>query len=91
MISIVDLLLQADQYNGHYQTELTKARYPDLVQIMIELEKRFGKPCELRVDSEGGGTIYICDVWQNGENGHHRDQMVVSIKTIDFSDQNASY
>lgn len=82
MISVVDLLLQADEYNGHFQTELTKARYADLVQIMIELEKRFDKPCELRVGTDGGGSIYICDFWQNGENGHHRDRLVVGIKEV---------
>lgn len=84
MISVVDLLLQAEQFNGHYQTELTKARYDDLVQIMIEIEKRFDKQCELRVCTDGGGSIYLCGVWEAGENGTHVDQLIVSITKIEY-------
>lgn len=90
MISIVDLLLQAEEFNGHFQTELTKARYGDLIPIMIELERRFDKCCELRVNSDGGGSIYITNFWNKGENGEHIDRLVLSIAKIDFN-QNASY
>lgn len=91
MISVVDLLLQADQHNGHLQTELTKAKYGDLIPIMGELEKRFEKRCELRVDTEGGGAIYITDFWVNGENGEHKDRLILGITNIDFSEQNVSF
>jgi len=85
MISVVDLLLQAEQFNGHFQTELTKAKHSDLLPIMVELENRFdGKLCELRLHTDGGGSIYISDFWENGENGHHIDRLIVGINSIEF-------
>ena len=82
MISVVDLLLQAEQYNGHLQTILTKVRYNDLVEIMIELESIFGKSCYLEVDGVGGGSVYIKDFWKPNENGHHIDRLILSVDDI---------
>lgn len=89
MISVVDLLLDAEQYDGHCQTELTKAKYVDLLPIMVELERRFEKLCELRVTTDGGGAIYITEFWKLGENKDFTDRLIVSIKEIDFNSLSA--
>ena len=85
MISVVDLLLQAEQFNGHFQTELTQINHEDLLPIMAELESRFdGKLCTLRLHTDGGGSIYIDNFWEKGENGEHTDRLILGINTIVF-------
>lgn len=84
MLGIVDVLLQAEQYNGHYQTILTKIRYNDLTKIMVELESKFGKNCYLDVDDVGGGSVYLKDFWKPNENGHHIDRLVLSVDNIEY-------
>lgn len=84
MINVVDILLQAEQYNGHFQTELTNIKHSDAIKIVKELEARFDKQCELREYADGGGSIYISNFWGKGENGDHVDRLVVSFNTITY-------
>lgn len=67
MISAVDVILQAEEFNGHLQTTLTQIKYSDLLQIAIELENKFDKICEIRVTTDGGVSLYITGYWGVGE------------------------
>lgn len=82
MLSLVDVLLQSEQFNGHFQTELSSIKNSDALTLVKELEDYFMKPCELRIYADGSGSIYVPDFWSNGENGHHVDRLIVSFGVI---------
>jgi hypothetical protein len=82
MISVVDILLDSEQFNGHLQTEITRIKYSDALELVKELESRLGKLCDLRIYSDGGASIYALDFWENGENGKHIDRLIVSFNVV---------
>lgn len=83
MISAVDVILQAKEFNGHLQTVLTQIKYADLLQIAIEVERRFDKICEIRMGTDGTASLYILEYWNTGEHpAGHTDRLILGVENV---------
>lgn len=80
---LLQVILSSGEYNGHLQTTLNELHKTIALGLCEFLEENLHNPVYLKLYSDGGGSIYQEDCWEEGEHpSGHRDRLLIGIDHI---------